>query len=75
MDRFEWFLEKSCEIGIDEITPIICERSERKIIKKERCKRILLFQLEYTILPMKQSLKYHLPKLNETIYFSDFIRE
>ena len=66
IDRFEWFLEKSCEIGIDEITPIICERSERKIVKKERCNRILLSA-------MKQSLKYHLPKLNETIYFSDFI--
>tara|TARA_B100000683_G_scaffold110545_1_gene108974 strand:- start:2816 stop:3511 length:696 start_codon:yes stop_codon:yes gene_type:complete len=66
MDRFKWFLEKSCEIGIDEITPIICDRSERKIIKKERCNRIL-------ISAMKQSLKYHLPKLNDTIYFSDFI--
>ena len=66
IDRFVWFLEKSCEIGIDEITPIICERSERKIVKKERCNRILLSA-------MKQSLKYHLPKLNETIYFSDFI--
>ena len=43
IDRFEWFLEKSCEIGIDEITPIICDRSERKIIKKDRCNRILLF--------------------------------
>jgi len=60
MDRFEWFLEKATEIGIDEITPIICSHSERKIIKKERCKRILLSA-------MKQSLKYHLPKLNEAI--------
>ena len=32
-DRFEWFLEKATEIGIDEITPIICDHSERKIIK------------------------------------------
>ncbi len=42
MDRFEWFLEKSTEIGIDEITPIICDRSERKIVKTERCNRIIL---------------------------------
>lgn len=68
IDRFEWFLEKSCEIGIDEITPIICERSERKIIKIERCNRILLSA-------MKQSLKYHLPKLNEGTSFQDFIKK
>ena len=68
IDRFEWFLEKATEIGIDEITPIICERSERKIIKKERGKRILVSAI-------KQSLKYHLPKLNETIKFKDFINQ
>ena len=66
MDRFEWFLEKSCEIGIDEITPIICERSERRNLKQDRCKRILLSA-------MKQSLKYRIPKLNNAINFSDFI--
>ncbi len=68
MDRFEWFLEKSCEIGIDEITPIICARSERKIVKTERCNRILLSA-------MKQSLKYHLPRLNEGTSFKDFIKQ
>lgn len=68
MDRFEWFLEKATEIGIDEITPIICERSERKIVKTERCNRILLSAI-------KQSLKYHLPKLNEGISFKDFIKQ
>lgn len=68
IDRFEWFLEKATEIGIDEITPIICERSERIIIKKERGKRILVSAI-------KQSLKYHLPKLNETIKFNDFINQ
>ena len=67
MDRFEWFLEKATEIGIDEITPIICDRSERKVIKTERCNRILLSA-------MKQSLKYHLPKLNKAISFTDFIK-
>ena len=67
MDRFEWFLEKATEIGIDEITPIICDRSERKVVKIERCNRILLSA-------MKQSLKFHKPKLNEAISFTDFIK-
>jgi 16S rRNA (uracil1498-N3)-methyltransferase len=68
MDRFEWFLEKATEIGIDEITPIICSRSERKVIKTERCNRILLSA-------MKQSLKVHLPKLNEAISLNDFLKQ
>jgi len=68
MDRFEWFLEKATEIGIDEITPIICSRSERKVIKTERCNRILLSA-------MKQSLKFHLPKLNEAITLKDFLKQ
>ena len=68
MDRFEWFLEKATEIGIDAITPIICDHSERKVIKTERCNRILLSA-------MKQSLKFHLPKLNEAISFNEFINQ
>ena len=68
MDRFEWFLEKATEIGIDEITPIICSHSERKVIKTERCNRILLSA-------MKQSLKFYLPKLNEAISFNDFLKQ
>ena len=68
INRFEWFLEKATEIGIDEITPIICQRSERKKININRCKRILISSI-------KQSLKYHLPKLNEPIDFNDFIKE
>ena len=67
MDRFEWFLEKATEIGIDEITPIICSRSERKVIKTERCNKILLSA-------MKQSLKFHLPKLNESISLTNFLK-
>ncbi len=68
MDRYEWFLEKATEIGIDEITPIICDHSERKVLKTERCNRILLSA-------MKQSLKFHLPKLNETITLKDFLKQ
>ena len=67
-DRFEWFLEKSTEIGIDEITPIICDNSERKIIKLERMQKVL-------VSAVKQSLKYHLPKLNPPIKFSDLIEK
>ena len=65
-DRFEWFLEKATEIGIDEITPIICEHSERKVVKSERLEKIIHSAA-------KQSLKYHFPKLNEPITFNQFI--
>ncbi|MFB9055589.1 16S rRNA (uracil(1498)-N(3))-methyltransferase [Mariniflexile ostreae] len=67
-DRFEWFLEKATEIGIDTITPIICEHSERKIIKTERFERILQAA-------MKQSLSSYLPQLNEAIPFKSFISQ
>ena len=66
-DRFEWFLEKATEIGIDEITPIICDNSERKVLKTERMQKVL-------ISAMKQSLKSELPRLNEPAKFSDFIQ-
>jgi len=65
-DRYEWFLEKATEIGIDSITPIICDHSERKVIKPERFQRILQSA-------MKQSLNCYLPKLNDAISFKDFI--
>lgn len=55
--RIEWFMEKATEMGIDEITPIICEHSEREIIKHERSQKVI-------ISAMKQSLKAYLPKLN-----------
>ena len=66
-ERYEWFLEKATEIGIQEITPIICEHSERKIIKTDRFQKILESA-------MKQSLHYYLPKLNEPIAFKDFVK-
>ena len=67
-DRYEWFLEKATEIGIDEITPIICENSERKEIKMDRYNKVI-------ISAMKQSLKFQLPVLNEPIKFSNFVRK
>lgn len=65
-DRYEWFLEKATEIGITEITPIICDHSERKTIKPERYKKIIESA-------MKQSLKAYLPILNPAVSFSDFL--
>tara|TARA_R110002073_G_scaffold40547_1_gene114858 strand:+ start:62761 stop:63468 length:708 start_codon:yes stop_codon:yes gene_type:complete len=65
-DRFEWFLEKATEIGIDEITPIICARSERKVVKLERFQKIIESAA-------KQSLKYHFPKLNSPVSFDHFV--
>ncbi|MFT7898561.1 16S rRNA (uracil(1498)-N(3))-methyltransferase [Tenacibaculum ascidiaceicola] len=66
-DRLEWFLEKATEIGIDEITPIICKNSERKVVKTDRLQRIVQSA-------MKQSLQFTLPKLNTPTSFSDFIK-
>ena len=65
-ERFEWFLEKATEIGVDEITPILCERSERKVIKLERFEKIIQGA-------MKQSAQSFLPKLNPLTKWSDFI--
>ena len=66
-DRFEWFLEKATEIGIHEITPVICDRSERKVVNAERFEKILLTA-------MKQSNVLNLPKLNKSITFKEFIK-
>ncbi len=66
-ERYEWFLEKATEIGIQEITPIICDHSERKVIKTDRFQKILESA-------MKQSLHYYMPKLNEPISFRDFVK-
>lgn len=62
IDRFEWLLEKLTEIGVSEITPVICQRSERRHLKPERLKKIL-------VSAMKQSLRCWLPHLNEPVPF------
>jgi len=67
-DRFEWFLEKATEIGVSEITPIICERSERKTVKHERLQKVVQSA-------MKQSLRSYLPKLNEAVTLKDFLEQ
>lgn len=67
-DRFEWFLEKATEIGIQEITPLICDHSERKNINSERFEKIL-------ISAMKQSNQYYLPVLNDLVFLKDFLQK
>lgn len=66
IDRLEWFLEKATEIGIDEVTPIITERSERRIVKEDRLFKVMTSAV-------KQSLQAYHPVLNPSTTFSDFV--
>ncbi len=68
MDRLEWFVEKCTEIGISEITFLLCDRSERKHIKLERLHKI-------AVSASKQSIKAKIPILNDLIKYSDFIKK
>ena len=68
MDRTEWFAEKATEIGLDELTFLNCRFSERRVIKTERIRKILISAI-------KQSLKARLPLLNEMTDFHTFIRK
>ncbi len=66
--RFEWFLEKATEMGIDRIVPIVSARSEKKKTKPERFHRIL-------VAAMKQSNKAYLPELRDPVALSAFLDE
>jgi len=66
-DRYEWFLEKSTEIGIDMITPLLCERSEKKIINPDRANRIVESA-------MKQSIKAYHPVVKPLAKFTDLLK-
>jgi 16S rRNA (uracil1498-N3)-methyltransferase len=68
IERFEWFLEKVVEMGIDEITPLLCTRSERKTVNIERMEKIILSA-------MKQSIKAYIPKLNPMTDFGHFVKQ
>lgn len=68
IDRFEWFLEKATEIGVDEITPLLCDHSIRKIVKLEREKRVILSAA-------KQSLKGTVPQLNDMMTVSELVSQ
>ena len=65
-DRFEWFVEKATELGVDCIVPLIGEHSERKVYKTERALRIALSAT-------KQSLKARIPEIAEPLSVKDFI--
>lgn len=67
IDRFEWFVEKATEIGIDEITPVVCEHSERKELRTDRVNRVIISAI-------KQSLKAFKPILNEPTTFISAIK-
>ena len=66
-DRFEWFAEKACEIGFDELSPVIGEHSERRVLKTQRVEKIL-------VSASKQSLKATVPAINEPISVKEFIK-
>lgn len=66
-ERFEWFLEKATEIGIHEITPIICDHSERKQIKLERFEKIIQAAT-------KQALHRYIPIIHDAVPFKTFIQ-
>jgi 16S rRNA (uracil1498-N3)-methyltransferase len=66
IDRFEWFLEKSTELGIDKITPLLCFQSERKQIKPARLERVL-------IAATKQSLRLWKPVIEELTNLKNFL--
>ena len=68
LDRFQWFLEKATEIGVTEVTPILCQRSERKKLSLDRLQRVMQEA-------MKQSLRTYLPRLNNPISYEDFLRQ
>jgi len=67
IDRYEWFLEKATEIGIDEIIPLISRYSERKEIKPERLEKVMISAI-------KQSIKAYLPALSPIKTFKETIK-
>ena len=66
IDRFEWFLEKATEIGVDRIIPFVSQQSERKVIKTDRLIKIIKSA-------MKQSKQAYLPELDELCKFDELI--
>jgi len=67
IERLEWFVEKSIEIGVGMITPLLCDKSERKVVNNERIEKIV-------VSAMKQSLNLHKTTLNELTKFADVLK-
>ncbi|MBN1183329.1 MAG: 16S rRNA (uracil(1498)-N(3))-methyltransferase [Bacteroidales bacterium] len=68
IDRFEWFVEKSVEIGIDVITPLLCQRSERRVLKTERLHKLIISTIKQAMVPC-------LPVLNELTPFEKLVKD
>lgn len=68
IDRMEWLVEKLVEIGVDEISFLLCDHSERKQINLERIQKI-------AVSAMKQSLKAYLPQINPLLSFEKFMQK
>ena len=66
-NRFEWFLEKATEIGVSEIVPLICERTEKQKFRYDRMKGIC-------ISAMLQSQQCWLPGLREPVKYIEYIK-
>ena len=66
IDRYEWFVEKAVETGIDRIVPVIADRSERRVFRGERARRIALSAT-------KQSLKARIPVIEEPVALRDYL--
>ncbi len=67
-DRLEWFMEKATEIGINRLSLINCEHSERRNLNHSRLTKI-------TVSALKQSKRFHLPIIEKPINFNDFINK
>ena len=67
IERLEWAIEKCVEIGVDEITPLLCRFSERKQLRTDRLEKIILSA-------SKQSLTPYLPVLHELTPYDTFIQ-
>jgi len=68
IDRFEWFVEKATELGVDEIIPVIGDHSERRVVRSDRLKKI-------AVSAAKQSLKGAVPDIAEPVKVMEFIRD
>ena len=65
--RFEWFLEKAAEIGVTEIIPLLCERTEKEKFRSDRLQGVL-------ISAMLQSQQTWLPHLQEPVELKNFLQ-
>ena len=66
MERFEWFLEKSVELGTDTITPLICRRSERKTVNRDRLHKLIISSVKQSFVPF-------MPVMNDPEDFNTFL--